>query len=186
MTDPRMMTRTVPDWQFLLNGGHHEGPSDAPVKLIEFSDFQCPYCKKLEPELKHLLKKYRGKIEFIYRNFPLPAHSQALQAAKAGECSAEQNDFWSYHDALYSNQALFRRQPWDSIARLAGIRDVKTFNGCMKDTLVNKVIEKDIRLGERIGVHSTPTLVVSGKMVSGVLLESQLDQMVREAMKRQN
>jgi len=172
-------TKNIPDWEFLLQNAHQEGSVNAPIKLIEFSDFQCPYCKKLEPELKNLLKKYNGKMEIIYHYFPLPAHPQAFQAAKAAECAAEQNDFWKYHDLLFQNQTIFKQQPWDSLARISNIRNLDDFDGCMKDTLIDKVIEKDIKLGLRIGVEGTPTIVINGKLLFGVLHEDMLNHLVQ-------
>lgn len=175
--------KTVSDWHFLLNHGHHVGPPIAPVKIIEFSDFQCPYCKQMEPILKHILKKYPSKVEFIYYSFPLPIHPQALPAAKAAECAALQHDFFIYHDILYQNQTSFSHQPWDSLCKVAGIKDLNAFNKCLEDPSINRIIEKDIKLGKDFGVYATPTVIMNGKMIVGVISESKLDQLLQEALK---
>ncbi len=175
-------TLTHSSWISLLNGEHHQGPLTAPIKLIEFSDFQCPYCKELEPRLQDILKKYPGKIEFIYYNFPLPMHPQAFSAAKAAECAAKQNDFFAYHDLLYQNQASFSQQPWDSLAQLANIKDMQSFNQCLTDSSVDELIQQDKERGRQVGVSATPTLLINGKMITGAISEDRLDQLVQQAL----
>lgn len=178
--------RNIParQWRPLLRYGHHLGSPSAPIKLVEFSDFQCPFCEEMEPRLQHILKKYSGKVEFIYYNFPLPMHPQALPAARAAECAGEQGDFFVYHDILYKNQASFDQQPWDSLAQLARIKDIASFNECLKDTLINGLVKKDKKLGQKINVQATPTFVINGKMIAGAIPEDRLDQLVQQALKK--
>lgn len=175
--------KTISDWHFLLHHGHHLGSSNAPVKLIEFSDFQCPYCKQMEPILKQILKNYPDKVELIYYNFPLPVHPQSFLAAKAAECATRQHDFFTYHDILYQNQASFSHQPWDSLFKVAGIKDLNAFNKCLKGSSINGIIKKDIKLGRDIGVHATPTIIINGKMMVGIISAEKLDRLVQEALK---
>ena len=179
--------RNIPakQWRPLLRYGHHLGSPSAPIKLVEFSDFQCPFCEQMEPSLQYILKKYSGKIEFIYYNFPLPMHPQALPAARAAECAGKQDDFFMYHNILYKNQASFSKQPWDSLANIAGVKNLRSFNQCLKDTSsIDGFIKEDEKLGKRVGVQATPTLIINGKMIAGAIPEDLMEQMVQQALKK--
>lgn len=124
----------IPDEQ-----GHSLGPADAPVIVVEFSDFQCPYCKSADLIVKQIMAQYPGKIRFVYRHFPLTTiHPYAMQAAQASECANEQEKFWEIHDLIFSNQQAFSQDGYSEIeffpkiANDLGIDNSK-FRSCLRD-----------------------------------------------------
>jgi protein-disulfide isomerase len=172
----------IDNWKSLLQGGHHLGKADAPVKIIEFSDFQCPYCKQLEPNLRAVLKKFSSEVEFVYYDFPLPMHPQAFPAAIAAECSMHEGKFFKYHDLLYQKQLSFDKRLWDEIAKQAGIKNLKKFNQCLNDSSIHTLITKEKKQGLNIGIHATPTLIINGEMITGVVSKNQLDVLVQQEL----
>jgi protein-disulfide isomerase len=142
------------------------GPADAPVTIVEFSDFQCPYCKLSVQVIKDILVKYPGKVRVVYRDFPGFNHSHAQQAAEAAQCAAEQGYFWNYHDLLFSQQAA--GQGWDfaALAKQLGL-DQQPFALCLNAGRYREKVGKDLQDGLRLGVSSTPTFFVNGRPLVG-------------------
>ena len=142
------------------------GADHAPVTIIEFSDFECPYCQRAVSTLKELLQLYPGKLKLVYRNFPGPNHQQALAAAEAAQCAAEQHRFWDYHDAL------FNRLPSDAAWNFPGLADTlglsqSSFNACAQDHRYRAEVLKDLQDGLNLGVTSTPTFFINGRPLVG-------------------
>jgi protein-disulfide isomerase len=175
---------TIPNWRRLLNGGHRIGPADAPVQIVEFSDFQCPYCFEMEPVLKMIRHNYPQKVAITRYNFPLHHHKQALPAALAAECAALQGKYDEYHDLLFTNQDLFPSQPWDSLAKEAGVKDIPKFHGCVKDEKTLKTVNDDILLGDSLNVNMTPTLIINGIMHPGTIRENKLEQKINKILSK--
>ena len=142
------------------------GTANAPVTIIEFSDFDCPYCKRSVPILKELLDRYPGKLKLVYRDFPGPNHPQALSAAEAAQCAAEQDRFWEYHDALFMQHTS--ATGWD-LSSLAADLDLQQplFDTCMKEKRYREEVLKDLQDGLTIGVTSTPTFFINGRPLVG-------------------
>ena len=143
------------------------GDAKAPVVIVEFSDFQCPYCQSVEATLKKLLAKYDGRVSLAYRDLPLrDIHPQAEMAAEASRCAVEQGKFWEYHDLLFQNQNKLNR---DGLVGLAGDLklDEKQFDSCLSSGKYNAQIEEDRQAGLRAGVNGTPGFFINGNMVSG-------------------
>jgi len=148
-----------------------KGPENAPITLVEFSDFQCPYCARSAPTLKKLEKKYEGKIRFVFKHFPLTGiHSSAIGASKASMAAMEQGKFWEYHDVLMARQGEWGRAGgkalFDKYAASFGL-DMARFSANLESPDYGKRINQDIALGRKIGVQSTPTFFVNGVMVRG-------------------
>lgn len=175
---------TIPNWRRLLKGGHRVGPADAPVQIVEFSDFQCPYCKEMEPVLKVIRYKYPQKVAITRYNFPLHQHPQALPAAIAAECAARQGKYDKYHDLLFENQDVFASQPWDSLAKVAGIKNMKQFNGCVKKEKTLNTVNMNILLGDSLNVNMTPTLIINGIKHPGTMRENKLEQLVKKILSK--
>ena len=144
------------------------GSSDAKVTIIEFSDFECPFCARVKSTIHKLKDQFKGKVKIVYRDFPLSFHSYAKLAAVAAECADDQGKFWEYHDKLYDNQKFLKEE---HLIKYAGELQLKVneFKQCLKDESKMAEVEKDIRDGRQLGIKSTPTFFINGKMFSGVL-----------------
>jgi protein-disulfide isomerase len=145
-----------------------QGPEQAPVTIIEFSDFQCPYCRRVQPTLKRLLREYQGRIKLVYRDFPLRnIHAQAQKAAEAAQCAAEQKQFWPYHDKLFATSRL-QVQDLKKYAQELGL-DVQQFNSCLDSGKYTREVEHDLQAGVQAGVNATPSFFINGQLVSGAI-----------------
>lgn len=145
------------------------GPDDAPVTIVEFSDFQCPYCLRFQQDtFDALMEQYGDKIRFVYRDFPLSSiHPQAEKAAEAGQCAYEQGKFWEMHDAIYANQQIDI-----SISALKGLAqqiqlDEDQFDQCLDSGKYAQEIAKDTQDGNAYGVTGTPTFFINGVTLVG-------------------
>jgi len=155
------------DWKWTAEGGHRIGAANAAVTVVEFADFQFPFCAAAAPALGELRRQYPGSLAVVFREFPLSGHPFAGAAAFAAECAAEQGAFAQFHDVLYSAQREIGITPWTGFAQRAGVRDPHAFNVCMSDPRVASRILSDRAAGERLGVAATPTFVVNGVEVTG-------------------
>ena len=144
------------------NAMHTLGPKDAPVWLVEFSDFQCPACSQFHPAVKQLTEKYKDSLFFVYRNYPLPSHNMALPAARAAEAAANQGKYWEMHDALFIGQAQLNESFITAKATELGF-NMEKFTADKQSSVVQTYIDADISLGESIGVNATPTFYLNGK-----------------------
>lgn len=150
------------------------GNPDAPVVIIGFEDFQCPYCREEYPVLKNVLTQYPDQVLYVYRDFPLQTiHPQAVAAAQAAECADEQGKFWEYHDSLFANQSLLATAGiYSQIAQNVGL-DITTFDSCIAAQKYASEVQNDFDEGLLTGVDSTPTFVVNGQVYRGALNETQ-------------
>jgi protein-disulfide isomerase len=142
------------------------GTAQASVTIVEFSDFECPYCRRSVPILKELLGKYPGKLRLVYRDFPGPNHQQALPAAEAAQCAAEQSRFWEYHDALFTQQTSGNGWNFSALAQDLGLHQT-LFDACMKENRYREEVLKDLQDGLKLGVTSTPTFFINGRPLVG-------------------
>lgn len=157
---------------------------DAPVTIVEFSDFQCPYCSKAALTINELKKKYGKKLNVVFKQYPLPFHSQAKLAANAALCAGEQKAdlFWKMHDKMFADQAKLSRTDLDETARKLGVKD-GDFKKCMDAKKYFSQIEKDIEQGKALNVKSTPTFFVNGKLVSGAQPAEVFSEIIDEDLK---
>jgi protein-disulfide isomerase len=162
--------------------GPTRGPAGAPVTIIEFSDYQCPYCGRAEPTVKRLLEAYPGKVRIVYRDFPLPGHEDAPKAAEAARCAADQGKFWEMHDKLFENQRALEIGNLKAYARAAGADGTK-FDACLDGGTKTKEVEASFRAGNEVGVHSTPTFFINGRPLSGALPFETFQQVVDNELK---
>lgn len=142
------------------------GTAHAPITIIEFSDFECPYCKSSLPILNELLTTYPGQLKLVYRDFPGPNHHQALPAAEAAQCAAEQNQFWKYHDALFNTQDPGTLWNFSALAKEVGLNP-SLFDTCMKEHRYRQEVLKDLQDGLSLHVTSTPTFFINGRPLVG-------------------
>jgi protein-disulfide isomerase len=166
----------------LPGDGPSRGPAMAPVTIIEFSDFQCPYCAQAIPMLKRLMDKYSDQVRFVYRNFPLETiHPNALNAALAAECANEQEHFWQMHDALFADQKVLDVSYLEERAIQVGLDMVK-FRECMSTQRYIDKVRQDVTDGQKYGVRGTPTFFVNGYRYTGSLDFDTFDQIVQQAL----
>jgi protein-disulfide isomerase len=151
-----------------IAGAPSRGPSNAAVTLVEFSDFQCPYCIKAAAELPAVLKAYPTQVRLIFKQFPLDTHSQAALAAAAALAAQKQGKFWELHDALFAQHAKLSRPVILQLA--AGLKlDMKRFQTDLDSPETRKAVATDVDDGLKIGVDSTPTLFINGQHYNGVI-----------------
>jgi protein-disulfide isomerase len=143
-----------------------KGPAGAPIEIIEFSDFQCPFCQKANAIVDQVLKEYGDRIRFAYRHFPLPNHPDARPAAEASQCAAEQNRFWPYHDKLFANPSRLSTVDLKQHAADLGL-EAKAFNSCVDTHKYGADVQADIEAGVVAGGDATPAFFINGRMVSG-------------------
>jgi len=155
-----------------------KGDPKALVTIVEFSDFQCPYCKKSESTLHELLAKYGGKVKLAYLDFPLrEIHPQAQRAAEAARCAGEQGKFWEYHDALYADQAKLDGAELLTHARALHL-DEKSFQSCLDSGKFKSKIEADMEEGRKVGVAGTPGFFINGTFLSGAVPPADFEKII--------
>lgn len=163
---------TVEDWQRYADGGHRLGPETAAVTIIEFGDYQCPFCRASEPHLQAIRSRYGNDVALVYRHFPLPGHSSAFPAARGAECAGQQDRFWEFHEVLYSTESWIGDTSDSSLAKLAeqaGVVSVDEFASCLQGTHGDNAVGADITVGQRLGIAGTPTFLVNGQLHLGPL-----------------
>lgn len=158
LTAPRLEVKTA---------GHPElGPAGAPVTIVEFSDFQCPFCSRAEPTLKQVHQKYGDKIRLVYLDFPLGIHDHAIDAASAGRCAGEQGKFWQFHDAMFADQRKLTPTDLKADAKKLGLDSAK-FDDCLDKGKYKSAIETDMAQGRDLGVDGTPAFFINGRPLTG-------------------
>ena len=152
-----------PTYDVEVGSAPFAGGSDAKVTVVEFSDFQCPFCAKAAQTVKQIKEKYGKKVKFVFKQFPLSFHGQAKKAAVASLCANEQGSesFWKLHDELFSNQANLAPDKIKETAKKLGL-DSSKFNTCLDENKFIGAVEKDIIQGRKLGVKGTPTFFVNG------------------------
>ncbi len=160
------------------------GPAKAPVSLVEFSDFECPYCKRLTEALEtEVLPKETGKASLVFRYFPLTMHPWAKPAAEMAECARMQKPeaFWDMHDTFFAKQTELRPQTLrvaaDGVTQKAGL-NAAVFDSCMAREQSLGAVQQDLDLGKKYGVHATPTLFVNGTLYAGPRDAASLERMI--------
>jgi protein-disulfide isomerase len=142
------------------------GGTKAPVTIIEFSDYQCPYCKRGEDSINKVMTAYGDKVRLVYRDYPLPMHPNARPASEAAACANAQGKFWEFHTKLFENQSALGEDKFKEYAKDLGLDSAK-FDECLAKKPFKDAIDKDIADGNKVGVNGTPAFFVNGRMLSG-------------------
>jgi protein-disulfide isomerase len=144
------------------------GPDDAPITIIEFSDYECPYCKKWHNETWPLIQQnYGDKVRLVYRDFPLVGlHTNALAAAEAADCAGDQGKYWEFNNTLFSQDENLSRNVYESTASSLGL-DMAVFQKCLDDRPHQDEVEADYNYATQLGVSSTPTFFINGLALIG-------------------
>jgi len=151
-------------------GSPFKGAASAPVTIVLFTDFQCPYCARIVPQLNEVLEKDKGKVKLVFKNFPLNNHPFAWKAATAALAAGKQGKFWEYHDRLFQNYNRLNDQVVQEQAQQLGL-DMQKFEKDMNDPQIGQVINQDYQDGVKAGVRGTPTIYVNGALLRNNSLE---------------
>jgi len=171
---------TAPSAEVAVGDAPLRGPADAPVKIIEFADYECPYCQQVNPEIARLEHDFEGKVAFAFKDFPLPMHTHAEKTAEAARCAAAQNKFWEYHDLLFQSKA-FGIPDLKEYSRAVKL-DTDKFESCLQSGEKAPGIQKDLAQGKSLGLSGTPSFFVNGHFVSGAVSYAVLHEMIQEEL----
>ncbi len=198
--DPKGNNQPEPVFNLSADDDPFLGPEDAKVTVIEFSDFECPYCaaamgtheglierfksqdpswEAAVPKLKELAEQ--GKIKFVYRDFPLNIHQNAQKAAEAAECAEEQNMFWEMHDKIFENSDSLSVENLKQFAKDIRL-DSPEFDACLDSSEMASEVQKDLSDGSKAGITGTPAFFVNGRLVSGAQPFSVFEQIIEEEL----
>jgi protein-disulfide isomerase len=173
--------------QVLLEPPHlNVGPGDsplggtpgAPVTLVEFADYQCPYCRKTEPDLKRLREEFKGQINYAFRDFPLPMHPSAEKAAEAARCAGKQGKFWEMHDRLFVGDAESLTMPRLKAAAQELKLNSQEFDHCLDSGETEAAVQLDLNNGKQIGLSGTPSFFINGFFLSGAIPHDLLHEVI--------
>jgi len=153
--------------------------------MVEFGDFECPFCKRDEDTVKQLRTKYGDRIKLVYMDFPLPNHPHALDAAKAARCAGEQGKFWQYHDQLFADQSKLALPDLKADAKKLGL-DTTKFDACLDQAKYEADVQRDVAEGKRLGVDRTPTFYIDGRMIGDAQQAAKFEEVIGEELAAKN
>lgn len=167
-TDTSGQDQQIVRYKVPVDDDPYYGPENAEITIVEFSDFQCPYCRKWYSEVyPRLLDTYSGKIKFVYRDFPLTSiHPDAFPAAEAANCAGDQGVYWPYHDKLFGMELGLGTDAYQQYAEQLGV-NMDQFNACLDEGKYKEEIQADFEFAAQLGVRSTPTFFINGIAVVG-------------------
>ncbi len=163
--------------------GPAKGPENAPVTVVEFSDFECPYCARLAPTMDQVVSTYGDKVRVVFRQFPLNFHPHAQKAAEASLCANEQGKFWELHDAMFQNQQQIAVDNLKAKAAELGL-DAEQFNSCVDNGKYAAQVATDLQQGSQAGVSGTPALFVNGRFINGAVPFADIAKVIDDELKR--
>ena len=172
----------IKDWRTRLSKGAHMGPEQAPVQLLEFADFECPFCASFHKDLKTLRAQYPTEVALTFVHFPLPMHRFAEPAARVAECAGDQGRFETMHDLLFEQQDKFGLKAWSKFASEAGVADSGAFESCIKRTEAIPRVTEGKALGNQLDIQGTPTVVINGWKLGRPPTLDELDRMVKSIL----
>jgi protein-disulfide isomerase len=167
------------NWREFLDKGVRIGQDGAPVQLVEFADFECPFCGNFHKTIKSVGAKYPSQIGVTFVHFPIPGHRFAMPLARIAECANDQGRFEAMYDQLFEGQDQFGLKPWDDYAAAASVPDMAAFDACIKKTDPILRVEAGKALGDKLDVQGTPTIIINGWKLGHPPNEKELDQMVQ-------
>ncbi len=142
------------------------GPADAKVTIVEYADFECPFCQSVQETLKTLMKEYAGQVRLVFKNYPIGSHGNAIIAAEAGECANEQGKFWEMHDKIFSSSPSLEEKDLKKYAEETGL-DIAGFNACFDSGKYREEVGRDIADGGRLSVDGVPAFFINGRSLIG-------------------
>lgn len=171
---------TAPRVEAPLKDTPRRGPRDAPVLLVEYADYECPYCQQIQPALDKLAAEYRNKVAFAYKDVPLPNHLRAQKAAEAAHCAGLQGKYWEYHDVLLASKQL---DVPDLQKHARGLKlDPAAFDKCLESGEQAEVVKAHLTEAQALGLQGTPSFLINGRLFSGALTYERLRELVEEEL----
>lgn len=158
------------------------GPADAPLTLVEFADFECPYCQQVQPALDKLETEFKGRVAFAYKDMPLPMHPHAQKAAEASQCAAVQGKYWQYHDLLMQTKELEVPQLKAGAGKLG--LDTAAFDKCLDSGEQAGAVKASEDEAVNLGLQGTPSFFLNGRFFSGIMSYDQMRQVFEDELKR--
>jgi len=147
-------------------GAPATGPKDAPVTIVEFTDYQCPYCHQSQRTIDEVLSRYSGKVRLVHLDFPLDIHPEAVTAARAARCAAEQGKFWEFHRSLMTQNGSMDEDDLKGRAKTLDLKET-AFGSCLASDRHDEAIQAELHQGTELGVTGTPAYFVNGRLLSG-------------------
>lgn len=158
------------------------GNKNAPITIVEFSDYQCPFCARFHETMLTVMKNYPDKVRWVFKHFPLDSiHPYARKAAEAAECAGEQNKFWEYTDNIYANQASLNTDYLSVAAKQAGL-NINKFDSCLASGKFSNKVNADFQQGQNIGVRGTPGNFINGQSLPGAVPYSTIEGMIKSLL----
>lgn len=142
------------------------GPKSAPVKIVEFTDYQCPFCGRSRPTVNQILSEYKGKVRYTLRDFPLSFHKDSVKAHEAGHCAGDQGRYWEMNKKMFESQTAIKVDDLKKYAQEIKL-NMKKFNECLDSGKYTEMVHQNQQYGESIGVSGTPAFFINGRMISG-------------------
>ena len=171
-------------YEVVADGFASYGPADAPVTIVEFSDFECPYCAQLLRALEEVKEQYADTVRIVYRHYPLTGlHPHAWKAAEAALCAGEQGQFWPFHDLMFEEQGVLGVPDLKAKAVRIGL-DRHEFDRCLDSGRHYETVLADVRAGDAVGVSGTPALFVNGRFVGGAVAFATLAEIIDDELRR--
>ncbi len=167
-----------------IDGAPAKGSAEAPVTVVEFADYECPYCARVQASLNLILSTYQDQVRLVFKDFPLSSHPRAWKAAEAARCAGEQERYWDYHDVLFRNvKALEVEQLKQYAAELQ--LDTERFNTCLDSGQQTAAVRRDLAQGSQLGVSGTPAFFINGRFLSGAQPFTVFQEAIDEALDAQ-
>lgn len=169
----------IRDWNPIL------GPKDAAITIVDYSEFQCPFCGRSRATIKEVMKRYEGKVRHVFKNFPLDFHPEATPAAKAGYAANKQGKFWEFHDILFANQQSVGEELYLKAAKDLNL-DIEQFNKDRNSDEAAEAVSQDAADGAEIGVRGTPFFLINGVPLSGAQPTAAFEAIIQQHLAKQN
>lgn len=180
------VTITLPEIRVpVATTGPSSGPADAPVTIVEFADFECPYCTRGAAAIKQVLEVYGDKVRVVFVDYPLEFHANAGKASEAAHCAGKQGRFWELHDALFANQSALDVPSLKGYAKGLGL-DVAAFDACLDGGEMAVKVEEGLQRGQKVGVNGTPAFFVNGIPLEGAMPFESFKELIDRELARLN
>lgn len=175
------MNLKPPIVEVAIDGAPTLGSAEAPVTVVEFADYECPYCARVQATLKKIRETYKDQVRFVFKDFPLSSHSQAQKAAEAARCAGQQDKYWDYHDVLFRNTKALQVDKLKQYA--ADLRlDTARFDTCLDSGQQAAAVRRDHAQGSQLGVSGTPAFFINGRFISGARQFSAFQEVIDEVL----
>ena len=172
-----------PHVQVSLGNDPSLGPVNAPVTIVEFSDYQCPACRKNHDVIRQLRDQYQNEIRWIFKDLPMPGHKYAGKAAEAAHCARDQGKFWEYQDLLYPGSDDPTPEKLKQKARELGLQ-LDEFNRCLESGKFRGTVDKDVQEAKRAGINTTPSFVINGRLIAGGQSLERFKEIIEEELEK--